>query len=390
MDYMDFLENKTKLSGNYGFEPLFMPDCLFDFQRAIVEWATLKGKAAIFADCGMGKSIMQLVWGENVFRKTKKPVLLLTPLAVSIQMQLEAEKFGINAKRSHHGEIESDIVITNYERLHHFKPESFSGVILDESSILKNFKGHIKHDITIFMRKIPYRLLATATAAPNDFIELGTSSEALGYLGYIDMLGYPFCRGRLFTTMEKDYHQYDDIAEVFWASGACMFVRKQIYHQLNGLDDDFFTHMEEIDFCWRVKSANYKVMCFPKSVVYHYGGGTLAMGSPKKTFYNFRNNLIMLYKNLPTNQLFRVFTLRFFLDVVAACRFLFDTGVKDFVAVFKAYVDFIWTIKKTHQKRKQITHQTKDLTKIYKRIIIIQYFLLKKTKFSDLNKEDFM
>ena len=189
MDYMDFLENKTQLSGNYGFEPLFMPDCLFDFQRAIVEWATLKGKAAIFADCGMGKSIMQLVWGENVFRKTKKPVLLLTPLAVSIQMQLEAEKFGINAKRSHHGEIESDIVITNYERLHHFKPESFSGVILDESSILKNFKGHIKHDITIFMRKIPYRLLATATAAPNDFIELGTSSEALGYLGYMDMLG---------------------------------------------------------------------------------------------------------------------------------------------------------------------------------------------------------
>ncbi len=243
-------------------------------------------------------------------------------------------------------------------------------------------------DIVEFMDKHPE--VGVCQSKLLSFIHKDEFEYAGASGGYIDMLGYPFCRGRLFTTMEKDYHQYDDIAEVFWASGACMFVRKQIYHQLNGLDDDFFTHMEEIDFCWRVKSANYKVMCFPQSVVYHYGGGTLAMGSPKKTFYNFRNNLIMLYKNLPTNQLFRVFTLRFFLDVVAACRFLFDTGVKDFVAVFKAYVDFIWTIKKTHQKRKQITHQTKDLTKIYKRIIIIQYFLLKKTKFSDLNKEDFM
>ena len=188
MDYKEFLERKTQLSGNFGFDPLYMPDFLFDFQKSLIEWSLKKGKSAIFADCGLGKSPMELVWAENVYQKTGKPVLLLTPLAVGIQMQLEAEKFGIDAKRSHAGEIESHIVISNYERLHYYNADDFGGVVLDESSILKNFKGHIKHDITIFMRKVKYRLLATATAAPNDFIELGTSSEALGYLGYMDML----------------------------------------------------------------------------------------------------------------------------------------------------------------------------------------------------------
>lgn len=188
MEYNEFLYNKTQLSGNFGFDPVFMPEFLFDFQKSLIEWSLKKGKSAIFADCGLGKSPMELVWAENVYQKTGLPVLLLTPLAVGIQMQLEAEKFGINAKRSHTGEIESHIVITNYERLHYYNADDFGGVVLDESSILKNFKGHIKHDITIFMRKVKYRLLATATAAPNDFIELGTSSESLGYLGHMDML----------------------------------------------------------------------------------------------------------------------------------------------------------------------------------------------------------
>jgi hypothetical protein len=189
MEYEKYLQKKTQVAGNFGFEPLFMPDFLFDFQKSLLTWSLLKGKSAIFADCGLGKSPMELVWSENIYKKTGKPVLLLTPLAVGIQMQLEAEKFGVDAKRSHTGEIESHIVITNYERLHYYNPEDFGGVVLDESSILKNFKGHIKHDITIFMRKVKYRLLATATAAPNDFIELGTSSESLGYLGHMDMLG---------------------------------------------------------------------------------------------------------------------------------------------------------------------------------------------------------
>ena len=206
--------------------------------------------------------------------------------------------------------------------------------------------------------------------------------------GYIDKYGYPFCRGRLFTTMEKDLNQYDDIAEIFWATGACMFVRAEVYYNLNGLDDDFFTHMEEIDFCWRVKNAGYKVMCYPQSVVYHYGGGTLASGSPRKTYYNFRNNLIMLFKNLPAYRLLPVFAMRFLYDILAALRFLFDSGIKDFFAVFKAHMFFIFTIAKSLKKRKYIKHNP-SISKIYKKDIVIQYFFYKKRKFTDLNPIDF-
>ncbi len=189
MNYNDFLESKSNKNKQHGFKPLFMPDYLFDFQEALVDWAVRKGRDAIFADCGLGKSPMELVWGENVCQKTNGKVLLLTPLAVGYQMEREAEKFDISAKRFGHQTDKTHIVIANYEKLHYFDPKDFTGVILDESSILKNFKGKIKHQINIFMRKIKYRLLATATAAPNDFIELGTSSEALGYMGYMDMLG---------------------------------------------------------------------------------------------------------------------------------------------------------------------------------------------------------
>lgn len=186
--YNDFLIHKQQLSGNFGFEPVFMPDFLFDFQKSMIEWSCLKGRAALFEDCGLGKSPQELVWAQNIVQKTNKNILFLTPLAVGVQMQKEAEKFGIDAIRSRDGKIKSKITITNYEQLHLFNPSDFIGVVCDESSILKNFNGKTKHEINIFMRKVPYRLLASATAAPNDFIELGTSSEALGYLGYMDML----------------------------------------------------------------------------------------------------------------------------------------------------------------------------------------------------------
>ena len=189
MNYYDYLENKTQLYGNFGIKPKFIPDFLFDFQKELIEWSLLKGKSAIFADCGLGKSPMELVWSQNIVEHTNGNILFLTPLAVTKQMENEAEKFNIHAKRSRDGKIHSKITITNYEQLKHFNPNDFVGVVCDESSILKNFKGSLKQDITKFMRKIKYRLLATATAAPNDFIELGTSSEALGYLGYMDMLG---------------------------------------------------------------------------------------------------------------------------------------------------------------------------------------------------------
>ena len=187
-DYARFLERKAQIGGNHGFSPVFVPDFLFDFQKALIEWAVLKGRAAIFADCGLGKTPMELVWSENIVRRTNKPVLILTPLAVSFQTIREAEKFGIETKRSIDGKINSKIVVTNYERLHYFNPSDFIGVACDESSILKNFDGVRKLEITEFMKKLPYRSLWTATAAPNDYIELGTSSEALGVMGYMDML----------------------------------------------------------------------------------------------------------------------------------------------------------------------------------------------------------
>lgn len=188
MDYNVFLQAKQQLGGNHGFKPVFMPDYLFDFQKTLVEWAVNKGRAAIFADCGMGKTPMQLTWAENVSRYTNGNVLILAPLAVSGQTVHEANKFGIECSRSRDGKPHGKITITNYEQLHRFDPDDFVGVVCDESSILKSFKGTLRGEITRFMRKMPYRLLATATPSPNDFIELGTSSEALGYLGAMDML----------------------------------------------------------------------------------------------------------------------------------------------------------------------------------------------------------
>ena len=188
MTYSEFLDTKTQSGDLSGFEPVWLPDRLFDFQRALVEWAIRKGRAAIFADCGLGKTICQLVWAENVVRHTGKPVLILTPLAVSSQTVSEGAKFGIEAKRCRDGQHDGGIVVTNYERLDHFDWHDFAGVVCDESSILKNFGGVTRKKVTRFMAKLPYRLLCTATAAPNDYVELGTSSEALGELSYSDML----------------------------------------------------------------------------------------------------------------------------------------------------------------------------------------------------------
>ena len=200
-EYSEFISSKAQLGGNYGFQPIVIPDYLFPFQAALVEWAVLKGRAAIFADCGMGKTLIEMVWAENVYRKTGKPVLILTPLAVASQFVQEATRFEIDATRSQRGEVTAPIVVTNYERLHLFNPDDFGGVVCDESSILKSFDGVRRTEITEFMRRKEYRLLGTATAAPNDYTELGTSSEALGYLGYMDMLG------RFFTNKKRTARQ---------------------------------------------------------------------------------------------------------------------------------------------------------------------------------------
>ena len=191
-EYLDFLKAKSQLEGRFGFAAPFQHPMAYDFQSHLVDWAVDQGRAAIFADCGLGKTLMQLTWAENVVRHTNRPVLILAPLMVSMQTAHEAEKFGFEAKRSLDGVIKSKIVTTNYERLHHFNPDDFAGVVCDESSILKNFDGSRKGEITEFMRRVQFRLMCSATPSPNDYIELGTSSEALGNLGYMDMLGMFF------------------------------------------------------------------------------------------------------------------------------------------------------------------------------------------------------
>lgn len=186
--YEEYLRGKAQFGTRSGFYPLWLPEFLFGFQRALVTWAIEKGRGAVFADCGLGKTPMQLVWCQNVVEKTRKPVLLLTPLAVGPQTVREAHKFGIAAAQSRDGKVSAPITVTNYQQLHKFDWQEFAGIACDESSILKNFDGKTKAEVTEFMRRLPYRSLWTATAAPNDYIELGTSSEALGELGFIDML----------------------------------------------------------------------------------------------------------------------------------------------------------------------------------------------------------
>ena len=205
--------------------------------------------------------------------------------------------------------------------------------------------------------------------------------------GFIDKYGYPFCRGRMFQSLEEDLGQYDDAIEIFWATGACMFVRADLFHQAGGLDEDFFAHMEEIDLCWRLKNQGYKIMYCPKSVVYHIGGGTLPKISWRKTFYNFRNNFFLLYKNLPDELVNEVFTKRLFLDAIAALKFLFTAGFKDFWAIYRAHTSFYSTLHKTKAKRKLLKHA--PLHKVYRKNIVFEYFLRNKKKFTDLDPKNF-
>lgn len=205
--------------------------------------------------------------------------------------------------------------------------------------------------------------------------------------GYIDYLGYPFCRGRIFQEMEEDLGQYDDIQEVFWASGACLFVRSEVFRELEGFDEDFFAHMEEIDFCWRAKNKDYKIVYHPMSTVYHIGGGTLPRNNPKKTYLNFRNNFCLLYKNIPHEKLFTTFLFRLFLDGVAAIKFLSDGGYRDMAAVFKAHMYFYRNIRKLTKKRKALDH--KHVSGIYLKNIAFDHFIRGKKKFSQLDMNQF-
>ncbi len=201
--------------------------------------------------------------------------------------------------------------------------------------------------------------------------------------GFIDKYGYPFCRGRVFQSLETDRGQYDEPVEVFWATGASMFVKADLYHKYGGLDDDFFAHMEEIDFCWRLKNEGYKIMCCPASKVYHVGGGTLPKQSSRKTYLNFRNNFALLYKNLPANRLLKTFVARLFLDGIAGLKFLLQGGFQDFVAVIEAHIYFYKNFRRLKQKRKKLKQN--KVSKMYQKNIAFEHYLFGKKKFTDLD-----
>ncbi len=216
-DYTGFLDRRSQLGGQYGFAPSVLPQGLFPFQSYLVDWSLRKGRSAIFADCGMGKTIQALAWAEQVVRHTNKRVLVLTPLAVGYQFVTEGERFGIACSRSRDGSLNGEkILIANYEQLHRFDPSDFVGIVADESSRMKHFSGATQKYVTRFMTKLPYRLLCTATAAPNDYIELGTSSEALGELGYSDMLS------RFFVQNDNKSHRMQQIKDQNMERGAKM------------------------------------------------------------------------------------------------------------------------------------------------------------------------
>jgi GT2 family glycosyltransferase len=198
--------------------------------------------------------------------------------------------------------------------------------------------------------------------------------------GFIDRYGYPFCRGRIFDTIEKDTHQYDDDCSIFWASGACFFIRSSVYHDLKGFDADFFAHQEEIDLCWRAFNKGYQTKYSAKTTVYHVGGATLQQGNPQKTFLNFRNSLLMLVKNLPKSRLYSVLFTRLILDGIAGIQFLFKGKIYHCFAIVGAHFSFYSLFSKNYKKREIV--QSKNYTKL--KSIVYSYFVKKVTTFDKL------
>ena len=201
--------------------------------------------------------------------------------------------------------------------------------------------------------------------------------------GFLDRLGYPFCRGRLLDTTEKDEGQYDSQIDITWASGAALAIKKDIFEELGGFDEDFEFHMEEIDLCWRVINSGYSIKYTPLSTVYHLGGGSLPMGTPRKVYYNFRNNLYMLWKNLPSSQLLIKIIIRLALDQIAALRSLISGKPREFSAIIKAHVHFLLGVKKIHKKRKEI--KRKPASNVLAPLLLVwQYFIKGKKKYTEL------
>ena len=209
--------------------------------------------------------------------------------------------------------------------------------------------------------------------------------------GYIDKWGFPFCRGRIFNALEEDQGQYNNNTSIFWATGACMFVRNDVFKRLRGFDEFFFAHMEEVDLCWRMQRAGYLIYAVGQSHVYHLGGGTLNKLSPRKTFLNFRNNLLLLVKNYPSQKFLLKMTQKLLLDGLAGIKFLLEGNIKHFFAIFKAHVSFYANLPKYLKIRKELSREmnNKEINGIYPSSIAKDYFISKKNKYSDLAKDSF-
>jgi len=202
--------------------------------------------------------------------------------------------------------------------------------------------------------------------------------------GYIDKYGYPFCRGRIFYTLEKDEGQFDDVTEIYWASGASLFIRAKEYHDIGGLDEYFFAHMEEIDLCWRLKNQGHKIMVCPSSTVYHVGGGTLNKINPQKTFLNYRNSLLTLHKNLIKKDRFRIIFIRLFMDGIAGTKLLLSGQINHTWAIVRSHFSFYRAISQNNPKRK--VSNKPNLKGMINRSIVKDYFLSKRKTFNTYTK----
>lgn len=201
--------------------------------------------------------------------------------------------------------------------------------------------------------------------------------------GFVDFMGYPYCRGRIFMELEKDVHQYDDVSNIFWASGACFFIKANVFHQLNGFDEDYFAHQEEIDLCWRIQNEGYNIKCVGTSKVYHVGGATLRESNPHKTYLNFRNSLFTISKNTPKRFVYLVIIFRLILDAIAGIKFIFELRPIHTWSIIKAHFSFYKNLPKMLRKRKYISFKQTNYFQIFS--IVWQHFILRKSRFTDLN-----
>ncbi|MBC7398735.1 MAG: glycosyltransferase family 2 protein [Mucilaginibacter sp.] len=256
------------------------------------------------------------------------------------------------------------------------------------NSDVKVHPGWIEPVITL-MESDP--LIAVAAPKIKSYNQKDSFEHAGAAGGFIDSFGYPFCRGRIVNEIEQDTGQYEQSGEVFWASGASMFIKKKYWDEAEGFDEQFFAHMEEIDLCWRLKNRGYKVMYCAQSEIFHLGGGTLTAENPFKTYLNFRNNLLLIKKNLPFWKGFIVISFRYFLDLAALLRFLTEGKRKDAAAVSRAHRYFIWHIFESgsHASSTHLKKYNPRLTGMYHGSIMWAFFIKKLRKFTDLDTKRF-